>query len=122
MVKRHVVGRTCDIFAQSFNFPKPEAAQDGLRLSETVGDRKTSLIRAKGLVCVNARSPSLLSDLLSAVTEGRTLLVEDVGANIDPVMNPVLYHRTFMKVRAEAFSLPGTARLALTVPAKGIFV
>lgn len=47
---------------------------------------------------MNTGSPSLLSNLQVAVREGRSLLVEDIGTSIDPVLDPVLCHRTFMKV------------------------
>lgn len=59
----------------------------------------------EGLLCANAGSPSLLSSLLLAVREGKSLLVEDIETSIDPVLDPVLCHRTFLKVCVCTLSL-----------------
>lgn len=78
-----------------------EAAQDSsLQSTETTGIRNATPAVAEGLLCAVAGSPSLLSNLILAVREGRSLLVEDIGTNIDPVLDPVLCHRTFFKVGA----------------------
>lgn len=52
----------------------------------------------EGLICVNAGSASFMSTLRVAMKDGRSLLIEDVGTSIDPVLDPVLCHRTFSKV------------------------
>lgn len=52
-----------------------------------------------GLICVNAGSVSLMSTLQVAIKDGRSLLIEDIGTSVDPVLDPVLCHRTFSKVR-----------------------
>lgn len=54
--------------------------------------------RAGGLLCVNASSPLLMSTIQLAMKEGRCLLIEDIGTNIDPVLDPVLRTKTFVKV------------------------
>ena len=76
-----------------------EAAQSSLPSAETTDTRNTA---GGGLLCVNTGNPSLLSNLQMAVREGRSLLAEDVGTSIDPVLDPVLCHRTYMKVRLHA--------------------
>lgn len=42
----------------------------------------------------------LLDNLLVAVRDGGSLLVEDTGTSIDPVLDPVLCHKTFIKVES----------------------
>ncbi len=85
---------------------KAETAQNSLpptevsEASEATDTRSILPSATEGLLCVNAGSPSLLSNLLVAVRDGRSLLVEDVGTSIDPVLDPVLCHKTFMKVHA----------------------
>lgn len=58
----------------------------------------TSSAAAGSLLCVNASSPLLMSTIQLAMKEGRCLLIEDIGTNIDPVLDPVLRQETFMKV------------------------
>lgn len=77
---------------------KTEAVQDSPQSTETMDIRNPSPAVTEGLLCVVASNPSLLSNLILAVREGRSLLVEDIGTNIDPVLDPVLCHRTFLKV------------------------
>lgn len=72
-----------------------EAAQYGSPAAEAADTMSTA---GDGLLSVNAGSPSLWGNLQVAVREGRSLLVEDIGTSIDPVLDPVLCHRTFMKV------------------------
>eukprot|EP00903_Cladosiphon_okamuranus_P017642 g16249.t1 len=71
-----------------------EAAKNSLPAAETTD---TGYAAGEGLLCVNTGSPSLLSNLQVAVGEGRSLLVEDIETSIDPVLDPVICHRTFMK-------------------------
>lgn len=47
---------------------------------------------------MNASSPLLMSTIQLAMKEGRCLLIEDIGTNIDPVLDPVLCKKTFVKV------------------------
>lgn len=75
-----------------------EAAHEIPQSTESTGVRNSSPAMPEGLICAVASSPSLLSNLVLAVREGRSLLVEDVGTNIDPVLDPVLCLRTFLKV------------------------
>lgn len=39
-----------------------------------------------------------MSTIQLAMKEGRCLLIEDIGTNIDPVLDPVLRKKTFVKV------------------------
>lgn len=39
-----------------------------------------------------------MSTIQLAMKEGRCLLIEDIGTNIDPVLDPVLRTKTFVKV------------------------
>ncbi|CAM9781524.1 unnamed protein product [Ectocarpus sp. 12 AP-2014] len=73
------------------------AAQENISSTETTAVRNASPKVDEGLLCANASSPSLLSSLLLAVREGKSLLVEDIETSIDPVLDPVLCHRTFLK-------------------------
>ncbi|CAM9286047.1 unnamed protein product [Ectocarpus sp. 6 AP-2014] len=73
------------------------AARENISLTETAAVRNASPEVDERLLCANAGSPSLLSSLLLAVREGKSLLVEDIETSIDPVLDPVLCHRTFLK-------------------------
>lgn len=84
--------------SETFCHFETEAAQDSPQPIETTGIRTASPSVAEGLLCVVAGSPSLLSNLVLAVRGGRSLLVEDTGTTIDPVLDPVLCFRTFLKV------------------------
>lgn len=86
------------LFSETFFECATEAARESLPSDEISDTRNGSPAAVDGLLCVNSGSPSLLSNLQVAVREGRSLLVEDIGTSIDPVLDPVLCHRTFMKV------------------------
>lgn len=84
-----------------------EAAQESAPSTEKGPSTGTAVITpnctassaaAGGLLCVNASSPSLLSTIGLAMKEGRCLLIEDIGSSIDPVLDPVLRKKTFVKV------------------------
>lgn len=72
---------------------KPSATDTPLALNSH-RTRTTS----EGFCCVNIGNPSLLSILQSSITEGKRLLIEDVDSTIDPVLDPILCHRTYTKV------------------------
>lgn len=57
-------------------------------------------VTSDGFRRVDIGSPLLLSTLQSAMSMGKRLLIGDVEATIDPVLDPVLCHNTYTKVGA----------------------
>ncbi|KAI3429649.1 hypothetical protein D9Q98_005734 [Chlorella vulgaris] len=54
----------------------------------------------KGLVCLRMGAPDMLRVLERAISEGHTVLFENIGESIDAVLTPVITRATFKKGRA----------------------
>ena len=52
---------------------------------------------AAGLVVCNAQAPDLLTKVVSAVEYGFPILIEGVGEDIDPALDPLLFRQVFTK-------------------------
>ena len=66
------------------------------------------------LVSIKLSDSDFMRSLENCVTFGVPLILEDVGEELDPAMEPLLLRQTFKQSRAPPS--PSTARLSINLP------